>query len=206
MFNKLRQVLLIGLLVILLCFGTSFVSFLAGRFFDKQSEIQTVEVNSTVILEKIKNNYFVVTKTVFTNQDTTIDIGENSNWNNLLWGHSIKAEGTMRVDVGVDMNKLAETDIKIDKVNMKVIINLPNAEILNTSLFGDMEIETKSGILKQLFENDKSADFNLALEQLKNKAEGAIDENPVIYEEARMDSIRLVSLIVSNLGYQVEAI
>lgn len=204
MFNKLKKILVLLIIFIFICSGFTGFAFIYGRFLSKTYEVKTSEVNSTVILDRIQNNYFVVTKTVFTFENTKIEIRENSNWNNLLWGHTINAQATMRTDVGVDMNKLNEGDIKIDNLNKKVIINLPKAEILDTSLFGEMQIDTQSGILKQLFENDKSADFNLAQEQLKDKAIEAINSKPELFEEAQTSSVNLIKLIINDLGYQVE--
>ncbi len=193
-------------IVLFVCSVFSGIAFTYGRFLSKTDEVKSTEVNSTVILDKIQDNYFVVTKTIFTLETTKIEIRENSNWNNLLWGHTIDAQATIRTDIGVDMKKLKENDIKIDSVNMKVIINVPDAEILDTSLFGEMQIDTQSGILKQLFENDKSADFNLAQEQLKEKAEEGVNSRTEIFDEAQTTSINLIKLIVNDLGYQVEII
>lgn len=206
MFRRLRDSLLLIVILLVLCILANVASFFYGRYLFKRSDVQTTDVNTTVILDKIKNNYFVVTKTVFLDEDTTIEIKEGSRWNNLLWGHTVQAEATIRVDVGVDMNKLTANKISVDEVTKKVIIDLPDAEILDTSLFGEMEIETKSGILKQLFENDKSEDFNLALEQLREKAEEGVISRPEIFTEAKTDSINLVSLIVQSLGYTAEVI
>jgi hypothetical protein len=202
----MRDSLLLIVILLVACILVNASSFYYGRYLFKQSDVKTTDVTTTIILDRIKNNYFVVTKTVFLDEDTTIEIKEGSRWNNLLWGHNINAEATIRVDVGVDMNKLTSDKIKVDEVTKKVIIDLPDAEILDTSLFGEMKIETKSGILKQLFENDKSDDFNLALEQLRDKAEKAVIARPEIYDEAKKDSINLISLIVEGLGYQVEII
>lgn len=206
MFTNVKNIIIIVCLVFFICVLIAGGSYFYGRYLSKKSDVQTTEVNSTVILDRIQDNYFVVTKTVFAEEDTTIEIGQDSRWNNLLWGHTIEAEGTMRMDVGVDMNEFNTNNIKVDEATKKITINIPDAEILNTSLFGEMQIETQSGILKQLFENDKSADFNLALEQLREKAEASLSERPEIFEEAKSDSINLITLIVGNLGYQVEII
>ena len=65
---------------------------------DTGGEIQ--KVSTTVVLERLKDQAFLVTRIVITDEETTINIDQGSEWSNFWWGHEITAEGLVQVDVG----------------------------------------------------------------------------------------------------------
>jgi len=164
----------------------------------------TVEVTSQTILQRIADQYFVVTKTVVLDQESTITVDRGSAWSNFWWGQTISAEGLVRADVGVDLSALSESDVRIDDVGKRVSITLPQATILDASQYGDIEVTTKSGVLKYLLDNDPNDDFNQAKERLVEDARAAVEQDTTLFAQAREDAAKLVTLIVEPMGYSVE--
>ncbi len=185
------------LLVLAVVFGIS-------KF--RESKEPTIEVTSRTILDKITDQYFVVTKTVVVDQESTIKVDQGSEWSNFLWGQTIKAEGLIRVDVGVDLAKLKEEDIIVDKESKTVKIKIPKATILDASQFGDIEVESKSGVLKYLLNNNPNEDHNQALGQLIEDAKVSVQTDDKVFSEARNNSVNLIKLIIEELGYKLEVI
>lgn len=163
-----------------------------------------VIVTSQSILDRISDHYFVVTKSVVVNQDSEITVDKGSKWSNLFWGQTIDARGVIRVDIGVDLSSLTEEDIVVNHKKKTVSIALPQATILNASQFGDIEVDTKQGILKYVLDNDPNDDHNRALDQLITDATVAVRSDETLFEEARTDSSKLLRLIVESLDYTLE--
>jgi len=137
-------------------------------------------------------------------QDSTIKVDQGSGWSNFLWGQTIKAEGMIRIDIGVDLNSLQESDVTVDNVKKSAKVKLPPATILDASQYGDIEVESKSGVLKFLLDNDPNADHNQALAQLITDAKTAASADTKVFTEARENSINLIKLVLSDMGYSVE--
>jgi len=164
---------------------------------------EKVEVTALSILERISDQYFVVTKSVFIDQEAEIKVDTGTKWSNLFWGQTIKAEGVIRVDVGVDMSRLAEKDIAVDLRSKKVTIDVPPADILNASQYGDIEVQSKQGVLKFVLDNNPNEDHNRALQQLIAGAKEAVRQDPRLFADARQDATKLLKLIVGGLGYEL---
>lgn len=185
--------------------------FFYGRHLGKSTnEIVSKEpnVNSQTILERITDQYFLVTKTVFVNSKAEIETPKNNDWTDLFMGKKIIVRGLIRVDVGVDMKHLRLENIEVDSRRKVVTVTLPQADILNSSLSGKLELDEDLQIvdkLKGLFENTQNEDYNDALEILISDATSQVMADPEIFTTARLDSIKLVNLIVSGMlsDYQV---
>ncbi|MEA3248800.1 MAG: DUF4230 domain-containing protein [Patescibacteria group bacterium] len=160
-----------------------------------------VDVTSQAILERISDNYFVVTKSAFVDEMTEITIDKGSSWSNFFWGQTLTARGRVRIDIGVDLSGITEDDIVIDHANKTVVIAVPQAEILDASQHGNIEVESKQGILKTLLDSDPNDDHNRALAQLITEAKVAVSEDTSLFVEARNDSTRILELIVQSFGY-----
>lgn len=201
---KLQAFITILILGIILCGATSAYAFFYGKnVTEEKYKVPEVEITSQVILDKITNQYFVVTKTLFLNEEITIKAEQDSAWNELLWGQTISADGIIRLDVGVNMENLKPEDIVIDRPHKIVTIKLPNAEILDSSLFGKINVETDNGILKALFDSDQNGDYNKALTEMITQAETTANADTQIMTEAKDDSTQLISLILGELGYTI---
>lgn len=206
--NKIKNSIILILVSILSCITVSFGAYLYGRHLQKQD--QTPEDNKTItsqiILEKITDNLFLVTKTVYLNQETTILIESDSQWSNLLWGQEITASGLIRNDLGIDINQLNQNNVEIDESTQTITIYVPDISILDSSLFGDLKIETKKGLfqnIKDLFQSDKSQDYNLATNELINQAVEVISSDQELLDEARKDSHTFLINILQETGYTI---
>lgn len=158
-------------------------------------------VTSTAILERISDNYFVVTKSAIIDEEVEMTVDKGSSWSNFFWGQELTARGRIRIDIGVDLAGISEDDIAIDHKNRTVTIAVPQAEILDASQYGNIEVATKQGILKTLLDSDPNDDHNRAQAQLITEARAAISEDAVLFEEARRDSLRVLELIVRSFDY-----
>lgn len=190
-------------LIIVLSVALATLLFLGERLARSVNPAEQIEISSRTILDRITDQYFVVTKTVVVDQTSNITIDQGSAWSNFLWGQTIEAHGTVRVDIGVDLSELSEEDIEINERTKTVTIALPDASVLDANQIGDIEVDTKSGVLKFLFENDPTEDHNLALKQLAEDARASVQSQELL-EEARQDATKLLTLIVQDLGYTVE--
>lgn len=165
-------------------------------------EEQVTEINSRVILDRITDEYFLVTKTVFVDQESEIVIDSGTAWSNIFWGNKIIAEAMVRVDVGVDVQDLSEGNFIVDDQNKTITINVPSASILDTSLDGEIEVSTERGLFRKL-NQDSNEDYNLALENLISEATIAVESDEEIFESAEGDAMQLMKLIVDDLGYEI---
>ena len=202
------KIILFFILVVLLLF---IAVFFYGRYLGKQaaqSDLKSFDVSSQIILDKITNQYFLVTKTVFADSKAEIETSKNNNWTDLFVGKKITVRGLIRVDVGVDMKNLRLENIVVDTRQKTVTINLPHAEILDSSLYGELDVDEDKAILEKLkgiFEDTKNEDYNLALQTLIDNAKSQVTADENIFNEARADSVKLVELIVTGMlkDYQV---
>lgn len=199
--SKLKNILIIVLIVV----AVGISMFLAGQAFQRSSERQMREqtITAQTIVNRIQEQAFLVTKTVYIDQQSEIVIDRGSDWSNFWWGQTITAEGLIRTDVGVDLSKLTSENVKVDHEQKTITIQLPAAEILDSSLSGEIEVVTKSGILKKLLLNDTNADYNLALSQLTTDAMTAVNADETLFVEARNTTINMLELLLAETGYEV---
>ncbi len=164
---------------------------------------EKTEVTSQSVIEKIKDQSFLITRSVISEQTVEINIDQGSAWSNFWWGHKISAKAYMQVDVGIDLSEVDEEDIQVNDETKVIIINLPEAEIHKTSLEGDITVSTKSGILKKLFKSSSNEDYNLALSQLEERAEEAVMENDDLLDEAESSALSTLQLLLNETGYNI---
>jgi hypothetical protein len=205
--KTLKNYTIIFLAFGLICITTAIGTFLYGKYEKSKPDVtEETKIDSTVILDKIADNLFLVTKTAYLNQEVTITISSESKWNNLLWGQEINARGLIRNDIGIDVSLLDEEDITINHESKTIQITLPEATILDSSLFGELKIESKKGVFKNIedfFRSDKSQDYNLAVEELLAKAQEAINQDQQLLEEAKDDSQTFIKYLLEETGYSV---
>jgi len=200
---KLSSKLLTAIVAILLALALVF--FTAGFFFKNFHTSTDKEiVTSQTILERITDQYFVVTKTAYIDQETSIVVDRGSTWSNFWWGETLKADAVVRVDIGVDLTGLSQEDIRVDSGAGIVSITLPEATVLDASLFGDIEVTTHKGVLSRLVENDPNADHNLAAKRLITSAREGVEQDERLFNEAQENSVKLLRLIVGDFGYNLE--
>lgn len=197
-----RVLAIFGIFGLLMCLLISV--FASGVFWlENQSDESQREITSRMVVEKISDQSFLVSKTVFLDEQVIIEVDQGSNWSNFWWGQQISAEGLVRIDVGVDYSKLTEEDITVDPDNKNVIIDLPEAEILDASVQGPIEVESNNGILRQLLDNDPTRDHNLAAGELIVEAEASLLQNNSVFDEAELDAVNFLKLVLADLDYEV---
>lgn len=166
-----------------------------------QDEVQ--KISTTVVLERLKDQAFLITRTVISDEETTIKIDQGSEWSNLWWGHEITAEGLMQVDVGVDLSNLTEEDIVVNDLNKTIKINLPDAEVYNSSLEGEIQVSKKSGIMRKLFATDDNEDYNLALSELSREGEASVSQNTDLMQDAKSSALSTLQVILKDTEYTI---
>lgn len=186
-------------------------TFFYGRHVGKKVATESIRepaVSSQTILDKITDQYFLVTKTVFVNSRAEIETPKSDNWADLFTGKKITVNGLVRIDVGLEMKNMRAENIKVNSRDKVVEISLPQAEILDASLSGELDISLDKAVverLKDIFKNTQNDDYNLAMITLIDSAKKQVIANEDIFNQARLDSLRLVELIVSEMldDYQV---
>lgn len=165
---------------------------------------KTEVITSRIVLERIKDQAFLITRTLISDQQTVIEIDQGSAWSNFWWGHEITAQGSMQVDLGVDLSKLTESDIEINDEDKVIYIKLPKSEVFDASLKGDIKVETSSGILKSLLASDSNQDYNLALEKLTEQARDAALNDKEMLDEAEESALSTIEILINETGYIVK--
>ena len=182
--------------------------FFYGRYIGKKLVSQAPVVSSQTILDRITDQYFLVTKTVFVDSRAEIETPKNNNWTDLFTGKKITVSGLIRVDVGVEMKNMRQENITVDSRNKTVTISLPHAEILDASLSGELDVNQDKAVVekfKDLFKSTQNEDYNLAMQTVVDNAKSQVLANEYIFNQARQDSLKLVELIVSGMldSYEV---
>jgi hypothetical protein len=198
------------ILVVSVCTAVALVVGISGFFYGrntKEAEIDNdqAKITNQIVVDKITDQYFVVTKSIFLDQKTEIIIRENSDWSDLLWKNTVNAEGLVRIDVGVDLQDLESDDVKVNSEEKEITITIPKAEILDASLYSELEVESQSGVItsiQKLFE-DGTDDYNLAVSVLVGQGSDAVNNNLMILTEAQEESTKIIRLILSETGYKL---
>lgn len=196
---------LIFLVVILIALGAAF-------FVGRNSANQVEEkVSSRIILNSIQDQAFLVTKTLYLDEETTITVEGSGGLKGLLFGKELKARALVRSDVGVDLKTMTEEDIEIDSGTKIIVIKLPGANILTSGISGNVEVEGSRGIwtsVKELFTDEGNDDYNRAVNQLISNAERAVRARTDVFDSARADTAKLISWVAGQLapGYKIEVV
>ncbi len=154
-------------------------------------------VTSQVILSALRDRGFLVTQSFVFNENIKITSDPNSFWRQMLWGQAINAYGIAEVNLGVDLAKLGEDDVKVE--TEKVTVSIPAVEIFNSRIVGDINLENKQGILKRIFEWDDG--YNQAVAEMIKQAEENATTSEMLAAantKAQDEIKRLVEFIVKD--------
>ncbi len=181
-----------------------FIGMIIGiRFLAEDCDVDEEKkiVTSQTVLDKISDQSFLVTKSILINQETekTSDQGW---WDKLWFKDESQAKALVEVDLGIDLSKLDNEDINIDTDTKTITINIPEAEIDDITLEGDIELKTASGIITK-FTRDKDEDYNEAIKMLKDESKNAVKDKLELFESARESAVDLLNIILSDLDYDV---
>jgi hypothetical protein len=161
------------------------IGLLVGWFFFSPKTQEKEVITSRTVLEKVSTKGMLVTQSVIVDQKAIIKVDQGSEWSNFWWGYEVNARANMKVDVGVDLSKLREDDIIVNSLEKTVCFRYPNAEITSVTIEGDIEAETKSGILKRIIDSNSTRDYNLALNKLKEEVSKNVESQDEIMKNAR---------------------
>ena len=160
------------------------------------------KISSQTILESLRERGFLVTQTNTVNQSVKIAVKQETFWDRLLWGQVITAYGVVEVNSGVDLAKLKEENINVS--GDKVVVEIPQVEIFNSRMVGDISLENKQGILKRVFESDSG--YNQAMTELVKKAEesiASVEQKEAANAKAAQEITRLMGYIVKDKTVEV---
>jgi hypothetical protein len=203
---KTKQIILLSLILTSIGFLLgSIVGIIIGVRISQTTSEEKEVIEMITVLEKIQVQSFLVTRTIITNEDTTITIDQGSAWSNLWWGHEITAEARVQVDVGVDLSQISESDITLDNKAKTITIKLPEAQIYDASITGPIDVSTKSGIFKTLFASDTNEDYNLAMSQLTTQSQNAIEQDEQLLDEAKTEALETLRAIFQDTGYTINS-
>jgi len=205
MIGKIKAFLAVIGLIIVLCLGFYYWGTIDGK---DRAKVAAPAVTSQIIVDKISDQSFLVTKTLFLDTKAEITVRDDSGFKGFFVGQKISAQGVVRVDVGEDLKKLSPEDVVIDRQNKKISVYLAGAEVLDSSIFGDIKIENKKGLwtnVKDLFKDDKSFEYNLSANELVAQANFAAKDQG-FFDEADKATADFVSYVVLGLlpDYQIE--
>ncbi len=159
-------------------------------------------ITSQSVVQALKHEGFLVTETYIITQQVKIDRSTGSSFKDFFFGQNITAIGTMKVSMGVDLNKLSPEDISID--SRTVLVRVPDLEQHGVELMGDITIQNTQGILKKVFDNDDG--YNAAYTKLKEAALVAATSESVqteAKENTAKEVERLVKLVAGDRQIEV---
>lgn len=175
---------------ILLVVGIMAFGALIGWMLARSGNTQKTITDQT-ILTALRERGFLVTETIVSTVATNIKTDQASIWKRLFWGQEIQASAVAEVNLGVDLEKMSGTDIKIS--SDKITVEIPGAEIFNSRLVGEISVINTQGILKRVLQNDDG--YNQAMAELIKQAESAATSTEmmaVANDKAKEEIKRLV--------------
>lgn len=197
MFKKLYFPLIIAIIGIL-------IGMLIGlRFLCPKEKEESL--TSRTVLERVSEQAFLVTRSVVVNQEANKTVENGSWWSELWYKDEVRAQAIIEADIGVDLSKLEEEDITVDKDDKILKITLPETEVRNVSLKDDIRLETESGIITA-FTRDKDDDYNEAIKKLKDEVKKSVEEDTELNEEARDAVIDILQAIFDDTDYEVKLV
>lgn len=180
-----------------------FAGILLGRFaFSPGSGMQTV-VNSQAILTALRDQGFLVTQTYVFDQPVTIKKTTGSAFKDFFVGQTIEARGSMEANLGIDLAKLAESDVAVNGSTVTIRTNGPS--VFNTRLVGPIEVRNSQGLLKRVLEPDDG--YNQALAELERAANEAANRDEILTRAksvSETELARLVRLIARDATVRIE--
>lgn len=178
------------------------VGLLVGWFFFAPKTQEKEIITSRTVLEKVSAKGMLVTQSVIVDQKATMAADQGSEWSNFWWGHEVSARANVKVDVGVDLAKLREDDIIVNSLEKTVCFRYPNAEITSVEVEGDIEAETKSGILKRILDSNSTRDYNLALNKLKEEATKNVSSQDELMTNARNAADNSLGILFAGTDFK----
>lgn len=169
----------------------------------QKSQSPSHTISNDIVIDRVEEQAFIVTRTVYSDQEVQIKIDRGSDWNEFLWGKTITATARVRTDVGIDFEGISKDNIEIDASANTVSIKGLQTRILDSSIYSKLEVTTSGTILAKLFDNDSNADYQLASAELTKSAKAAIESDAELLNEAKDAAAQYLSYLFSDLDYAV---
>jgi hypothetical protein len=166
-------------------------------------EPDTVEITNDVVIDRITEQAFLVTRTVYSDQQVEIEVDQGSSWSNFWWGKTIVASGRVRTDVGVDFSELNESDIEIDEENKVIRIEGLESEILDSSIEGNLEVDDQGSIIRRILTDRSDEDYETASQQLIDSARRLLEGDEELSNDVIEATEEFLSALFDN-DYTVE--
>jgi Protein of unknown function (DUF4230) len=200
---KRIQFMLVYTAVVILftCLVTVLGTFVVKDIFDGDG---VDKVTNDIVVEKITEQNFLVSRTVYTDQTTQIKIDQGSAWSNFFWGKSITAEGRVRTDVGYDLSELSKKNVDIDNENKVITLKGLEVTVLDSSVTSDLETKSGGSIIRKLLKDEHNKDYEEASKELTEAATRSVMENEEFKSETELETEELLSALFS--GYDVEIV
>jgi hypothetical protein len=196
----MKRTLLLIIILIVLLIGI----FLSGIFFEKYtSNPARQKLTSVMVVDRINEEAFLITRSVYLDQDIEIVVDAGSDWSNFWWGQTLKAQALVKVSLGVDLQNVTPDQIKVNEQEKIITIDLPEPSIISKEIIGDIEVDNQQGLLKLLFDNDTNKDYNLAYSELTNQAEKAVEQKEELFMESKTEALKILELIFNDTGYSL---
>jgi hypothetical protein len=196
----MKRTLLLIIILIILLLGI----FLSGIFFEKYtSNPARQKLTSVMVVDRINEEAFLITRSVFLDQDIEIVVDAGSDWSNFWWGQTLQAQALVKVSLGVDLQNITPDQIIVNELEKKITIDLPEPSIISKEIIGDIEVDNQQGLLKLLFDNDTNKDYNLAYSELTTQAEKAVEQKEELFMESKTEALKILELIFNDTGYSL---
>ncbi|HOY46134.1 MAG TPA: DUF4230 domain-containing protein [Candidatus Dojkabacteria bacterium] len=196
----MKRTLLLIIILIILLLGI----FLSGIFFEKYtSNPARQKLTSVMVVDRINEEAFLITRSVYLDQDIEIVVDAGSDWSNFWWGQTLQAQALVKVSLGVDLQNITPDQIIVNELEKKITIDLPEPSIISKEIIGDIEVDNQQGLLKLLFDNDTNKDYNLAYSELTTQAEKAVEQKEELFMESKTEALKILELIFNDTGYSL---
>lgn len=170
---------------------------------DENLEEINVVITSQTIIERIQHRAFLVTNSIISQEETQIVVDYNSDWSNFWWGKELTATANVQTDIGLDLTKLLEEDIAINHEEKTITITLPDPEVFNSSVVGDIDTTSSLGVFKKLFPDDPNDDYNLAKQQLTDQARAGVGGNEEYLASSKEAGANSISFLLDSFEYEI---
>jgi hypothetical protein len=196
----MKRTLLLIIILIILLLGI----FLSGIFFEKYtSNPARQKLTSVMVVDRINEEAFLITRSVYLDQDIEIVVDAGSDWSNFWWGQTLQAKALVKISLGVDLQNITPDQIIVNELEKKITIDLPEPSIISKEIIGDIEVDNQQGLLKLLFDNDTNKDYNLAYSELTTQAEKAVEQKEELFMESKTEALKILELIFNDTGYSL---
>jgi len=196
--DRFKTIVALGFPIVVIAFGLGVYT---GYRMFKPTPTKAA-ANATLILTALHDRGFLVTQTYVFDQPVTIDRSSGNAFKDFFFGEKITARGTMEVNLGIDLGKVAGDDVSVQ--DDKIVVRVPKASLFNSRLVGPLEVQNDRGVLKRLLEADQG--YNDALSELSKQAEAAAAREELVSradDRAKEDVTRLLEYVAPGKTVEV---